>query len=179
LNSDRADDAIQAALRRNDPAAVELMWDRYARDLLAYLQAIVCSKHDAEDVLQAVFVRMVRKRRHLAQAKCLDAYVYRIARNEASSFLRRRRPAQHIAPDEEPWLAPADGTAGQQELAEELQAAIGRLPQLQREVVVLKVYQDKTFQEIGELLDVSLSTVASRYRYAMEKLRASLKDSVL
>ena len=179
MNRHSADDAIQAALRRNDPAAVELIWDRYARDLLAFLQAVVCSKHDAEDVLHAVFVRMVRKRRHLAQAKCRDAYVYRIARNEASSFLRRRRPVRHAAPKEEPWLAPVEGTARQQELAEELQAAIGRLPQLQREVVVLKVYQDKTFQEIGELLDVSLSTVASRYRYAMEKLRALLKDSVL
>ena len=172
-----ADDAIRAALRRNEPAAVELIWDRYARDLLAYLQAIVCSRHDAEDVLQAVFVRMVRKRRRLARAACLDAYIYQIARNEASSFLKLRRRTRGAAPASDTWLEPAQDNAGRVELTEALQTALEALPQRQREVVVLTVYQDKTFEEIARLLDVSQNTAASRYRYAMQKLRTLLKDS--
>lgn len=179
MNRHPADDAIRAALRHNDPAAVELIWDRYARDLLAFLQALVCSKHDAEDVLQAVFVRFVRKRQYLAKARCLDAYIYQIARNEASSFVRRWRRKRATSPTIEPWLTAVETDNRGSELAEELQAALARLPQAQREVVVLKIYRDKTFQEIGVMLALSQNTAASRYRYGMEKLRTLLRDSAV
>jgi RNA polymerase sigma-70 factor (ECF subfamily) len=174
LNRHSADDPIRAALQRDDPAAVAVLWDRYARDLLAFLQAMLCSRHDAEDVLQAVFVRIVRKRRHLASAQRLDRYVFQIARNEAASFrrLRRRRGSS------DPWLEAVASDVQSQDWAEELQAALAKLPQEQREIVVLKVYRDKTFQEIGEMLGVSLNTAASRYRYGIEKLRAILKDAM-
>jgi len=68
-----------------------MIWDRYARDLFAFLQATLGSRHDAEDVLQVVFVRIVGKRRYLAKADCLGAYVFGIARNEVAGFLRKRR----------------------------------------------------------------------------------------
>jgi len=173
LNRQSADDPIRAALQRDDPAAVVLLWDRYAGDLLAFLQAVLCSKHDAEDVLQTVFVRIVRKRRYLADAQSLDGYVFQIARNEATSFmkLRRRRCSSQ-------WLEAVETDARTEEWAEELQAALARLPQEQREIVILKIYRDKTFQEIGEMLDMSPNTVASRYRYGIEKLRVILKDAM-
>jgi RNA polymerase sigma-70 factor (ECF subfamily) len=173
LNRHSADDPIRAALERDDPAAVALLWDRYAGDLLAFLQALLCSRHDAEDVLQTVFVRIVRKRRYLADARSLDGYVFQIARNEAASFMRvRRRPCS----GGDQWLEAVETDARPQEWAEELQAALARLPQEQREIVTLKIYRDKTFQEIGEMLELSPNTVASRYRYGIEKLRGILKD---
>jgi len=171
LNRHSADDAIRAALQRDDPAAVGLLWDRYARDLLAFLQASLCSRHDAEDVLQTVFVRIVSKWRYLATARNLDSYVFQIARNEAASFmrLRRRRPAG------DPWLEAVE-TGGRTD--EQLQAALAGLPPEQREIVTLKIYRDKTFQKIGEMLGISANTAASRYRYGIEKLRALLKDAM-
>jgi len=62
------------------------------------------------------------------------------------------------------------------DLAEQLQAALARLPQPQREVIVMKIYRQKTFLEISRLLGLSQNTVASRYRYGMEKLRTLLGD---
>ncbi len=171
-----AEVSIRAALARDDPVAVELIWDRYARGLFAYLQGALCSKHDAEDVLQTVFVRIVRKRRHLAKADRLDAYVYQIARNEAAGFLRQRRRKPGTGMEADTWLTATDAKESGTELAEELQTALARLPQAQREIVVLKIYGDKTFREIAEMLKLSLNTVASRYRYSMEKLRTLLKD---
>ena len=62
---------------------------------------------------------------------------------------------------------------------EEIQAALAKLPPEQAEVVVLKIYQDMTFGEIGAVLEVSPDTAASRYRYALEKLRRILaRDEV-
>jgi len=174
LKRDSADDLIRAALQRDDPAAVGLLWDRYARDLLAFLQALLGSRHDAEDVLQTVFVRIVRKRRYLANARSLDGYVFQIARHEAASFARLRR--RRYSGDS--WLESVETCARPEEWTEELQAALARLPPEQREVVVLKIYRDKTFQEIGEMLGVSPNTAASRYRYAIEKLRNLLKDAM-
>lgn len=171
-----ADGLIRAALARDDPIAVELIWDRYARDLFGFLQAALGSKHDAEDILQVVFVRIVRKRRHLAKAQCLDAYVYTIARHEIAGFLRQRRRKPASATQADAWLETAESGGDRTDLAEELQTALARLPQAQREIVVLKVYRDKTFREIAETLKLSLNTVASRYRYGMDKLRTLLKD---
>jgi RNA polymerase sigma-70 factor, ECF subfamily len=175
LDRRAAEELIRAALQRDDPAACELLWDRYGAGLLAFLQAALCSRHDAEDVLQTVFMRIVRKRRYLAAARYLDAYVHQIARNEATSFLRRRRK-RPLESDAQPWLVAAEPADTSREEAEALQAALTRLPAVQREIVVLKTYKDKTFREIAAMLDLSLSTVASRYRYGLEKLRALLKE---
>ena len=171
-----AQELIRAALQRDDPVACELLWDRYAAELLAFLQAALCSRQDAEDVLQTLFVRMVRKRRHLAQARCLDAYIYQMGRNEATSFLRQRRRQRSRESDTQPWVVAAEPADRHPEVAEAVQTALTHLPPQQREIVVLKTYKDKTFREIAEMLDLSLNTVASRYRYALEKLRAWLKD---
>ena len=172
------DNILRAALARNDPAAVELMWDRYASDLFAYLLVILCSRHDAEDVLQTVFVRIVQKRHRLAKARNLDGYVFQIARNEASSFISRRKRERKVECLDESWLMLPEGHKELNDLAEELRAVLARLPQQQREVIVMKIYRQKTFLEISRLLGLSQNTVASRYRYCMENLRTLLGDII-
>ena len=174
-----ADDVLRAALAGNDPAAVGLIWDRYANDLLAYLEAMLCSLHDAEDVLQIVFVRIVRKRHRLAGARRLDAYVYRIARNEAMRLIGRRQRDRTTQLVNESWLVVPESGREPDDLAEKLQTALGLLPQSQREVIVMKIYRQKTFWEISRFLGLSQNTVASRYRYGMEKLRILLENLIL
>ena len=179
MDNSLVNDRLRAALAGDDPAAVELIWNRYASDLLAFLRAVLCSGPDAEDVLQTVFLRIVRKRHRLAQVSRLDAYVYRIARNEAARLLGRRKRDQSAASVSDSWLTAPQGRDDESDLAEKLQAALERLPREQREVIVMKVYRQKTFAEISGLLGLSANTVASRYRYGMEKLRTLLGDAVL
>jgi RNA polymerase sigma-70 factor (ECF subfamily) len=178
LDKKLPDNMLRTALERNDPAAVELMWDQYAADLFAFLQAVLCSRHDAEDVLQTVFVRIVQKRHRLAKARRLDAYVYRIARNEASRFISRRKRERTVEAVDESWLTVTEDSRKPNDLTEQLQAALARLPQPQREVIVMKVYRQKTFLDISRLLRLSQNTVASRYRYGIEKLRTLLGDLI-
>jgi RNA polymerase sigma-70 factor (ECF subfamily) len=170
---------LQAALARNDPAAVEMLWERYAEDLFAYLLVVLCSRHDAEDVLQTVFVKIVQKRNRVAKARHLDAYVFRIARNEASRFIECRRRKRTVEIANETWLAVAEEKPEPVDLAEQLQAALACLPEQQREVIVMKIYRQKTFLEISGLLGLSQNTVSSRYRYGIEKLRILLGDLIL
>ncbi len=166
---------LRAALVGNDPAAVESLWNYYASDLFAFLQAVLCSRHDAEDVLQTVFLTIARKRHRLAGASNLDAYVYRIARNEAARFASHRKKEQRTRVESESWLMVAESRLESSDLAEQLQAALARLPQPQREAIVMKVYKQKTFLDISRILGLSANTVASRYRYGMEKLRTLLR----
>jgi RNA polymerase sigma-70 factor (ECF subfamily) len=179
LDENRSDNLLRAALGRNDPAAVELMWDRYAKDLLIFLQAALCSRHDAEDVLQTVFVRIVRKHHRLARAQCLDAYVYRIARNEAYRLVSRRKRDRKAQGITEAWLIVSESNREPSDLAEQLQAALAQLPQPQREVIIMKIYGQKTFLEISGLLGISQNTAASRYRYGIEKLQNLLGNLIL
>jgi len=178
LNENPADNVLRNALAGNDPAAVDLLWDRYAKDLMAYLQAILCSLHDAEDVLQMVFVRIVRKRHQLAKARSLDAYIFQIARNEALRLIGRRKIDKTAKTANETWLIKSECSGESQDLVESLQKALARLPQTQREVIVMKTYRHKTFLEIAQLLGLSQNTVASRYRYGREKLRILLENLI-
>ena len=178
MNKNSAENELQAALAGNDPTAVELLWNYYASDLFAFLQALLCSRHDAEDVLQTVFLRIARKRHRLAGAHCLDAYVYRIARNEAFRLVSRRKKEQTAGVESESWLVMAESRPESSELVEQLQGALARLPQPQREVIVMKVYRQKTFLDISRILGLSANTVASRYRYGIEKLRTLLGNFI-
>ena len=179
MDKQSADARIQAALARDDRIAVELIWDRYGSDLLAFLAARLCCRHDAEDVLQSLFVRIVDRRRVLARARYLDGYLYRMACNEAATYLRNHRRRKDRTASAEPWLIARETDEPAYDRVEQLQVMLSRLPQAQREVMVLKVYRDKTFQEIARLLDIPLNTAASRYRYGMERLRELLKDRPL
>ena len=178
LDENSTDNVLRAALVGNDPAAVRLIWDRYAKDLLAYLKAMLCSLHDAEDVLQTVFVKIVRKRYRLARARNLDAYIFQIARNEAFRLIGRRKKNKTKEPVKESWLIVPESNPKTDDLAEQLQAALGRLPQVQREVIVMKIYGQKTFLDIARLLGLSQNTVSSRYRYGLEKLRILLENRI-
>jgi RNA polymerase sigma-70 factor (ECF subfamily) len=73
-----------------------------------------------------------------------------------------------------PILETAEGHIDRPEERLALEEALRALPADQREVVHLKTFEGLTFQEIAELTDESINTIASRYRYAIEKLRASL-----
>ncbi len=179
MNEKLSENELRAALARDDPAAVELIWNRYADDLLAFLKSVLCSIHDAEDVLQMVFVRIVRKRHRLARARRLDAYVYQIARNEASGWIHKRKRDRRAKAADESWLVAPGSHDERSDLGEQLQAALSRLSQAQREVIVMKIYRQKTFLAISRILDLPPGTVASRYRYGMEKLRTLLENKEL
>ena len=170
------DSEIRNALRRDDMQALELIWDAYGARLHGFLVALLRSHAEAEDVLQDLFVRMAAKRRVMAEARSLCAYVFAMARNGAAEHCRTRRPDETADAAANMQLAAVDPGDENALDPETVERALATLPAEQREVVVLKLYREMTFEEIGEALGISLNTAASRYRYALEKLRDYLKD---
>ena len=169
------DQRIRDAVASDDPAALELIWDGYAARLYAFLVSRLRSRHDADDVLQEVFVKVAAQRSRLPGVANLQAYFFAMARNEVVTLIRRRKRRDAPVNPDDLWLVPGAPEV-EADVVARLGAALGGLPEAQRAVVVLKVYQDMTFQEIAEALDIPLNTAASRYRYALEKLRELLRE---
>jgi RNA polymerase sigma-70 factor, ECF subfamily len=131
---------------------------------------------DAEDVVQAAFVRFWKKHQSADRSHypLLYAAVRTIALDQLRGDERRARRENHPdapIPREDAYFEPVADDIDRTELTVAVERALHTIPHEQREVVVLKIWGELTFQEIAETLGAPLNTITARYRYALEKLR--------
>ncbi len=154
-------------------SALGELYDASASRLVRYASTLTRQRDDAEDAVQAALVRIALRPGLLAKARFPWAYLLKITRNEALNIVRRRRPMRPLTrPDARLWSDAAP--QGQDEVHQLVRLALRKLPSTQAEVVVLKIWEEMTFAEIGEILGQSPNTAASRYRYALQKLSQHL-----
>jgi RNA polymerase sigma-70 factor (ECF subfamily) len=142
--------------------------------LLLFARQQAPSPADAEDIVQEAFVRFwrARERGEADDPRLLFPLIRRIAIDHARQGRRRARRAARLAAETETaWFEPPGENGDRAEL---LERSLRNLPTEQREVVVLKVWGELTFEAIGEVLGISPHTAASRYRYALNHLRRTL-----
>lgn len=165
-----------------DGLAVDPFADLFRRAGGAAYRAALAITGDpaaAEDVVQEAFVRVFSRPPgqddREASGRALDGYLHRAVRNAALDHLRRRKVAVDKA--REAAAALLQRRAGDARDAGPDAALVSRalfdLPVDQREVVVLRVWEGLSFPQIAERVEVPLGTVHSRFRYAMERLRAA------
>lgn len=147
-----------------DVDQVRRLYEIHGRALFAYACAFVRDPSDAEDVVQEVFLRLLRG---VATGSLSPGYLFRAVRNGALNDIRRR--SREVDLDGEvQWL---ESSSDSSETALALQSALRVLPEEQREVVVMRVWGQLTFDEIAGVMDISPNTAASRYRYGLMKLK--------
>ena len=136
-------------------------------------------REDAEDTVQEVFVAVLQTRRRLTDSQDLTAYLFTALRRAAGRCAARRArgPVLSETAADEAAAASDPGDDRSSPYGERLQRALLALPAEQREVVALKIDGELTFAQIAQVMGVSINTAASRYRYAMEKLRSSLRTA--
>jgi RNA polymerase sigma-70 factor (ECF subfamily) len=159
------------ALATGEPEGYAALYDRLGRSMLRVARTMLHSSSDAEDAVQDVFVELVRHRDRLAQVRDLDAYIFAMLRNAVLRRIERQRTEQQRVRQ----IRPASVKTQAEYSTDELASALKSLPPEQREVIALKVDGGLTFAQIAEILDVNPNTAASRYRYALEKLRQVLE----
>jgi RNA polymerase sigma-70 factor, ECF subfamily len=140
------------------------LYERHGRALLAYACALLRDPSTAEDVLHQVFLNVLRGRAAIDGEPL--RYLFRAVRNTALNHIRGQ--SHDVELNEALWLESPDGS---HETAIALQSALRMLPPEQREVVVLKIWGQLTFEEAAAVVGVSPNTAASRYRYGLEKLK--------
>lgn len=164
--------------RKRRSLNLEELYERHGENIYRYLLFKLGSAEDAEDVLQESFCRFARYDLRWRFVRDPRAFVFRVARNEANRFLRRKLGRRE---GEKMILSGAAGGFSAAFIAPEepslalLIARVDDLPGEQREVIFLKVFDGLTFKEIGSACGIPANTAASRYRYGIEKLREAVE----
>jgi len=175
--SDENQHDLAARLARGEEAAFAKLYDACADRLYRYLLGRVGSPESAADVLQTAFLRAVKNRKKFRNVENPVAYLFQIARNEASRNWRKRiRDKRSNSLDSVGDIAAAATHTGDD--ADYVASALSQLSLDDRELVELKTYGGLTFREIGELVGLPLATVATRYRRALESLRVRLSNQM-
>ena len=160
MESARSEENWQACFRQLGPA------------LLLFARRWTNSRAEAEDVVQEAFVRFWRRQHSIENRALLYAAVRSAALDRLRGEARRARREAAVALDGASHFEPQFTSV--EEGQEHLVAALERLPEEQREVVILKIWNELTFAEIASVLEISPNTAASRYRYALGALKKTL-----
>lgn len=146
------------------------LYDALAADLLLYGRSLGLGHGEAEDVLQETFQQLLGLALEPAQPR---HYCIRAFRNRALNHRRTlwRRVAREL--ESSRWF---ERSRGESPAERHAMRCLETLPPEQREVIVLKLWHDLTFEEIAVLQGVSANTAAGRYRYGLQKIRVCLKE---
>src|SRR3954452_10614458 len=162
----RSDERLVATAKDGDERAFETLYERHAPAILRYCRSILRSTQEAEDVKQEVFVLAISALRRGAEPDAFRPWLYRIAHNACMSHLRVRRPV--LVADHGVLVGPAvaaEPVHGHREELRQLLDDIGRLPDVQRGALLLREMDGFSYEQVGEVLGLSLSTVrASIFR---------------
>lgn len=172
--------------RLQEPASREAAFRElvmtYQERLYWHIRRIVLTHDDADDVLQETFIKVYRNIDGFKGNSKLYSWMYRIATNEALSFLKRNSKIQVADQEESQELMMQRLTADpyfdgdQAEL--ELQAALAALPQKQRLVFNMKYFEEMKYDDISEVLDTSVGALKASYHLAVKKIKKHLKGHV-
>jgi len=182
----REDDELVRRLRAGEEAAYEALLTRFQQPVYNLAFRLASNPGDASDVVQEVFLKVFRNVGHFRRQSSLKTWIYRITVNEAHNqrrwFFRHR--SREVGLDDETdegcsgtvadrGRSPFD-CAYDREKHVLIENALGRINPLFREVVVLRDIEDLSYEEIAEVLQISLGTVKSRIMRGREALREEL-----
>lgn len=184
------DIALMALIKEGDEEALGALIEIHQQRIIGTVAKMLGDDSEAEDVAQQVFIRVWKSAARYEPTAKFTTWLYTITRNLVFNELRRRK--RHTAtsldrplgPDEDsPTLQAADTTVKTPDTAlldGEMQAAIQRaidsLPETQRMAIILRRYDDVSYEEIGEILDLSVPAVKSVIFRARTELREKLRQ---
>lgn len=192
MANDEADELLLQAYRAGDVRAFERLVARYEKPIWNFIRRYVRDAATAEDLLQEVFLRVVKSADEWRGAAKFSTWLYTIARNLTIDQARRAVHRNAASLDAERNVGEsktttlhdriastdrrADQIVGDREVKRRIDDAVAALPPDQREVFLMREVMEMPFAEIAAAVGASEPTVKSRMRYALEKLRAALVE---
>ena len=150
-------------------AEIEFLYRQHGAALLLFASTITGERGRAQDAVHHVFLKLIENG-HLSRAQDKKAYLFACIRNAVLNerkFQSRHEPLE----TDSAWFSPPNkDVTGERNL----RRALADLPDDQREIVVLHIWGDLTFSQIADVLSINSNTAASRYRYALGKLRDAM-----
>ncbi|WP_310415267.1 sigma-70 family RNA polymerase sigma factor [Chamaesiphon sp. OTE_8_metabat_110] len=184
MPADKSDLQVLAALRRGDPAALGIVYDRYGKVVYRLALRMLTNPPEAEDLTQEVFLALWKGvDKYDPDRGTLLVFLLVMTRSRALNRLKQQGSQQNLTHRVGTYLAPTSNNPGMEsvtltELRERMSSALAELPTTQKQVLEMGYYQGKSQSEIARELDLPLGTVKTRSRQALLKLRQSLQDLV-
>jgi len=187
MNNLSDEQLVHDYLKHKDGKSLEILIGRYLKPIYGFVYKYTNLLNEAEDITQEVFVKVWRNLKKFDQKKSFKTWIFQIAKNTAIDFLRQKKNIPFSAFETEDGENPLANSLidqnplpaeifDQQNLAENLTAAIGKLSEKYRQVLHLHYNNQFTFQEIAETLDEPIDTVKSRHRRALIALKEILNQ---
>jgi RNA polymerase sigma-70 factor (ECF subfamily) len=180
------DEALVRALTGRDPGLLDELIERYQYRLYRYLLCLVRNRETAADIFQETWLRVIERGHTYKPRFKFEAWLFAIARNLVFDLMRRRRMSDlEVVSDAGDELAdqgipamdtpsPLDSLASLEE-GERVTNALGRLPALVREALLLRYQEGLTMEEIARVVSAPLPTVKSRIYRGLDSLRVQLE----
>ena len=152
----------------------------YKERLYWHIRKIVLSHDDADDVLQNTFIKIFKNIHSFKENSKLYSWMYRIATNEAITFINKKAANQHIDISDLQYKMADDLQEDQHysgdEIQQLLQKAIFTLPQKQQLVFNMKYFDEMKYSEMSEILETSVGALKASYFHAVKKVEKFLKS---
>ena len=171
MTDPRSDEQLIEALRGGELAAFDLLYTRYERRLYGYVRRMVSDEAEAEDLFQDIFLGVLKDRSFDPSRGRFSAWVFTVARNRC--LMERRKDARRNRALERARVT-TPLRADVVDRNARVRAAMEKLPEGQRQLLLLKQVGELTYKEIGHMLDIAEGTVKSRVHGAMKAFRQQL-----
>jgi RNA polymerase sigma-70 factor (ECF subfamily) len=174
------DDELMERVADGDEEAARLLVQRWERPVYAFLERMLGSREDAQDLGQETFVRVWTEARRYEASGKFKSWLFKIAGNLARSRLRRRRilswvPFSPGVHDEASSDHGVDAGIEREEQRQDVRRALARLPERQRRAIVLRNYNELSYKEVADAMGITLPAVESLLQRGMAALRAELR----
>jgi RNA polymerase sigma-70 factor (ECF subfamily) len=185
-----SDEDLMSLAASGQQSAFDQLYERYQVRIYSFIKKQVVMQDAAEDITQEVFLRLYKSIQSYDPERQFSSYLYKIAVNEIRRYYQKQAATQTYSLND-PVLDSEDGrergdllpgdTGPELKVSgdmsgENIRKLIDRLPPEQKMVVLLKIYDQMTFEEIARVMDRPLSTVLSRMRYALHKLHTWITE---
>ena len=154
---------------------LERIHDEHVVEMFRHGMALLREESAVRDLLQDVFLKLASGRINSREIENERAYLLRMVHHAAIDRMRRSKVRRDHAEQSPPDLFESSPDPDREAFRQQLEMALDQVPVEQREVLVLKLWQELTFEEIARICDIPPNTAASRYRYGIDKLRALLR----
>lgn len=181
-NQNELDQSILDLLAETDTyqKGFSLLVKSYQERLYWHIRGMVNLHEDSDEVLQNTFIKVYKGIANFKGQSKLYTWLYRIATNEAITYLKKMKKHRSAdLDDQESGLAnsiKADSYVDSEQIDRLLQAAIQALPDKQRQVFLLRYYDEMPYQEISEILETSVGGLKASYHHAAKKVEGFIKE---
>jgi RNA polymerase sigma-70 factor, ECF subfamily len=164
------DEDLMLQVRDGAGEMLGVLFDRYQTPLFNFYSKLTGDRTLSEDLVQEVFLRILKYRQSYHPGTPFRAWIYQIARNARVDHFRKFPHQTTLEPEMLPPVLPRDSAQEHQEV-QLLQRALMQLPEEKREILLLCRFQELKYQEIAELLGCEIATVKTRIHRALLELR--------